>query len=53
MIKKLYITIFLFLSFMLNASAEIVKKIEVNGNKRVSAETIKIYVKIKLNENYT
>ncbi len=53
MIKKLYITIFLFLSFTLNASAEIVKKIEVNGNKRVSAETIKIYGKIKLNENYT
>tara|TARA_A100001015_G_scaffold308312_1_gene405739 strand:- start:4476 stop:6707 length:2232 start_codon:yes stop_codon:yes gene_type:complete len=53
MIKKLYITIFLFLSFMLNVSAEIVKKIEVNGNKRVSAETIKIYGKIKLNENYT
>ena len=53
MIKKLYITIFLFLSFMLNVSAEIVKKIEVNGNKRVSAETIKTYGKIKLNENYT
>ena len=52
MIKKLYITIFLFLFFMLNVSAEIVKKIEVNGNKRVSAETIKIYGKIKLNENY-
>ena len=52
MIKKLYITIFLFLSFMLNVSAEIEKKIEVNGNKRVSAETIKIYGKIKLNENY-
>ena len=36
-----------------NVSAEIVKKIEVNGNKRISEETIKIYGKIEINENYT
>ena len=54
MIKKLFSTVLLFTSFLIfNVSAEVVKKLEVNGNTRVSAETIKIYGKIKLNENYT
>ena len=54
MIKKIFITTLLSISFMIfNASAEVVKKVEVKGNNRVSVETIKIYGKIKLNQNYT
>ena len=34
------------------ANAEIVKNIQINGNKKVSDETIKIYGDIKINENY-
>ena len=53
MIKKLFTSALLLASLSIfNASAEIVKKIEVNGNKRISEETIKIYGKIKLNENF-
>ena len=33
-------------------SAEIVKKIVINGNKRVSEETIKLYGEIELNKDY-
>ena len=34
-------------------SAEILKQVQINGNKRVSDETIKIYGEIKINDNYT
>ena len=54
MIKKLFTSALLLASLSIfNVSAEIVKKIEVNGNKRISEETIKIYGKIEINENYT
>ena len=33
--------------------AEVVKKITINGNKRISDETIKIYGDIELNKDYT
>ena len=33
-------------------NAEIVKKVEITGNKRVSDQTILIYGKIEINENY-
>ena len=53
MIKKLFISVLLLASLLiLNVSAEIVNKVEVKGNNRISVETIKIYGKIKLNENY-
>ena len=32
--------------------AEIVKKIEISGNKRVSSETIKAYGDIDINKDY-
>ena len=54
MIKKIFIPILLFTTLLAgNVLAEIVKKVEIKGNNRISAETIKIYGKIKLNENYT
>ena len=40
------------LLFFSTLSAEIVKKIEINGNKRVSEETIKLYGEIELNKDY-
>ena len=47
----------LFLIFFINytsvSKAEIVKDIEINGNFRVSDETVKIYGKIRLNKDYS
>tara|TARA_Y100000389_G_scaffold49089_1_gene44723 strand:+ start:3022 stop:5250 length:2229 start_codon:yes stop_codon:yes gene_type:complete len=51
MFKFINIILFLFF-FSTFVHAEIVKKILINGNKRVSDETIKIYGDIKVNENY-
>jgi outer membrane protein insertion porin family len=48
---KYLILISLFLT--LNLSAEIVKKLEVKGNTRISDETIKVYGEIKINEDYS
>ena len=46
----IFITIFFYYSSSL---AEIIKKIEISGNSRVSDETVMIYGDIKINENYT
>ena len=48
---KYFAIITFFLTF--NLSAEIVQKLEVRGNSRVSDETIKVYGEIKLNEDYS
>ena len=49
---KLIISFFIF-SFYINfLQAEVIKKIEVIGNKRVSDETIKLYGDINLNKDY-
>ena len=45
--KIKFIYIILFLTLFNNSFAEIVNKIEINGNKRVSSETIKVYGQIK------
>ena len=51
-----YITNFLIILGLiicpLNVSAEILKKIEISGNKRISNETIKVYGDIQQNKNY-
>lgn len=44
--------IFIFIFLSSTAIAEIINDIKINGNSRVSDETIKIYGKITLNENY-
>jgi len=48
---KYFILIYFFLS--LNLSAEIVQKVKVKGNDRISQETIKVYGEIILNKDYS
>ena len=43
------LTVFFIFNF---AHSEIIKKIVINGNKRVSEETIKIYGEIEINKDY-
>tara|TARA_B100001093_G_scaffold518567_1_gene603893 strand:+ start:1650 stop:3881 length:2232 start_codon:yes stop_codon:yes gene_type:complete len=52
MLKIIIISLIYIFSFS-NLSAEIVNKIEIVGNKRVSAETVKIYGDLKINKNYS
>ena len=47
---KTFILIFIFLFKFSNLSAEIVKSIKVNGNERISSETIIIFSKVNINE---
>ena len=48
-----FFKIIVFLLFInLHVKAETVNDVKINGNSRVSDETIKIYGEIKLNENY-
>ena len=53
--NKIYIiTLIFFLFSSVFSKAEVVKKIEINGNKRVGEETVKVYGEIKdLNSNFT
>ena len=55
MIRKIYKICFL-IFFVLNfvpAYGEVLQKIEIVGNKRISNETIKVYGEIELNKNYS
>ena len=52
MIKKTTLLIF-FLLFFSVLKAEIIKEIVIEGNKRVSDETIKVYGEIELNKNFS
>lgn len=49
--KKIISLFFLFFLFFNSIKAEIVKEILINGNERVSKETIKIYGNIKVGED--
>ena len=51
MINFIIKIIFIFSFFLSSLSAEIVKKFEISGNKRISDETIIIFSEINLNEN--
>ena len=51
--RKLLIIVLVYLFYSLPTIAEVVNKINISGNSRVSDETIKIYGDIKINENYT
>ena len=53
MFKKSKIIIFSLLSLLIfsNLNAEVINQLKINGNSRVSDETIKVYGEIKLNEN--
>ena len=49
---NIYIKILLFFFLMIfSVNAEIVKKIEVKGNQRVSSETIKIFSEVEINSD--
>jgi len=48
---KIYTTLFFFIFF--NLSAEIIQKIEVKGNDRISDETIKVYGDITIGKDYS
>ena len=50
---RLFIIIFLFVFYQGFLQAEIVKKIEISGNQRVSNETIKAYGDIDTNKDYS
>ena len=50
--KKFFKIILLFIFLSSTAIAEVINDVKINGNSRVSDETIKIYGKITLNENY-
>jgi len=52
MFKFIFITIISIISLS-NLNAEIVKKVEINGNNRISDETIKVYGNIKINKDYS
>ena len=49
---KQLISIILFTFFIiLNVNSEIVRKIEISGNERISSETIKLFANVELSEN--
>ena len=50
-INKILTLIVVYLSIQLYSHAEIIKKIEVDGNNRVNTETIKIFSGVKKNDN--
>ena len=49
-INFIFLIIFLFFTSL---KAEIAKEVIINGNERISKETIKVYGGIELNKNYT
>ncbi len=48
----LKIYIFLFIFFCSSLSAEIISRVEVNGNQRVSSETIKMFADVSLENDF-
>ena len=50
---NIFIIFFIYIFSLVNSKAEIVKKIEINGNKRISEETIKVYGDIEIDKNYS
>ncbi len=51
--KKIFIFTILFLTFIgANSHSEVVKKIEIKGNERISSETILIFGDVAIGKNY-
>ena len=48
---KIFSSLIFFFTFQF-FKRRIIKKIEIDGNKRISDETIKVYGEIELNKNY-
>ena len=51
--RKIFLIAISFFLLSSKANSEILKKIEVSGNSRVSEETIKIYGEIEINKDYS
>ena len=51
--KKYILTTILFISLLSNLNSEIVEKILIKGNDRISEETIKVYGDIEIKKNYS
>ena len=51
MFRFLSISIILLIPFS-NVNGEVIEKIDINGNNRISDETIKVYGNIELNKDY-
>ena len=51
--RKLFIIFLLFILHKTLLNAEIIKKVQITGNKRVSNQTVMIYGDININQNYT
>ena len=52
MFQKLFQSLILCLFFSLNSFAEIIDDVKINGNKRLSKESIIVFSEIKFGENY-
>ena len=52
MLKKIFTLLICIISFS-NLNAEVVKKIIIEGNNRISEETIKVYGEIEIDKNYS
>ena len=51
--KKIFIFLILFFIFFYNTSnSEVIKRVEVKGNERISAETIIVFGDIEIGKNY-
>ena len=51
--RKLFIIFLLFILHKTLLNAEIIKKVQITGNERVSDQTVMIYGDININQNYT
>ena len=54
-LKKLkgFLLLFVLIFFTSSLNGEILKKLEIQGNERVSDETIKVYGEIQINKDYS
>ena len=52
MLKVIFGTIFS-LIFLSSLNAEIIKKVDIDGNNRISDETIKVYGNVEINKDYS
>ena len=51
--KKIFLSVFLFINlFVVNSHSEVVKTIEINGNERISSETIIVFGDILIGKDY-
>ena len=52
MFNKFLLISFIYLSLLSSSFADLIKKIEVNGNQRLTKEAIILFSKLKIGENY-